>query len=195
MSIYRLCADYKNFLMFVLHTSAIPSETGKDLALRLNPEGPQPQPDWVTPDAVYEWFEQNPDAKDIPDISFWGTSNLILNQKAHDVLLNYLKAYGEFLPVNVKDELFYIFNVLHLVDGSVINLDQSEREFEGEGEYKYQVGLHKLKFNENLLIDTLIFKTEYDTFLNIFCGDNFKTLIEMSGLKGINFKIDLASTF
>ena len=52
-----------------------------------------------------------------------------------------------------------------------------------------------LKFKEALLKDTLVFKTEYNTYLNIFCGDEFKKMVEMAGLTELLFKEDLASIF
>jgi len=107
------------------------------------------------------------------------------------VLSEHLELYGEFLPIFCEGIPYYLFNVLKQVDETIIDLDKSEREIEDD----IQVGLHKLQFIESKLTNTLVFKTEYDTFLNIYCGDEFKHLVENAGLTGILFKLDLASVF
>lgn len=194
MSIYRIREDHDNFLMFNLTPDELRSKMGRRFRYFIN-RTPKAQPDWVKPDATFKKDTQIKGADKLPDISYWTTSHMVLNQKAYDVLSSNLEAYGEFLPVNVEGNSYYVFNTLKLVDESFINSDMSEREYEGDGELKMQVGLHKLKFKEDLLKDTLVFKTEYDTYLNIFCGDEFKNMIEMAGLTGVLFKEDLASVF
>lgn len=194
MSIYRIREDHDNFLMFNLTPDELRSKMGRRFRYFIN-RTPKSLPDWVTPDATFKKDTQIKGADNLPDISYWTTSHMVLNQKAYDSLSNNLSTYGEFLPVNVEGNSYYIFNVLKLVDESFVNLDMSEREYEGEGELKMQVGLHKLKFREDLLEDTLVFKTEFDTYLNIFCGDEFKNMVEMAGLTGVLFKEDLASIF
>jgi len=194
MTMHRIRADRDNFLMFYITPQELRSKMGRTCRYNID-RTPKAQPDWVTPDAVFKQDPQMKGADKLPDISYWTTSHMVLNQKAYNVLSSHLKPYGEFLPVNVEGKPYYIFNTLKLVDESFINLDMSEREFEGEGELKMQVGLHKLKFKEVRLKDTLVFKTEYDTYLNIFCGDEFKKMVEMAGLTGLLFKEDLASIF
>jgi len=194
MSIYRIREDHDHYLMFNLTPDELRSKMGRKFRYFMN-RTPKAQPDWVTPDATFKKDAQIKGADTLPDISYWTTSHMVLNQKAFDALSNSLIEYGEFLPVSVEGNPYYIFNTLKLVDESFINLDMSEREYEGEGEIVMQVGLHKLKFKEELLKDTLLFKTEFDTYLNIFCGDEFKNMVEMAGLTGILFKEDLASIF
>jgi len=188
--IYRIKPDTENFILFNLTPAELRAKMGRDFTYNIN-RLPAPQPHWIKPDATFRQSSNFKGADKLPDISFWTTSHMVLNQKAYDALFNSLLPFGEFLPVNVEGFDYYIFNVLKLVDESAVNLDMSEREFEGK--LKMQVGLHKLAFNEP--VDALIFKTEYDTYLNIFCGDEFKNRVELTGLTGLLFKKDLASMF
>jgi len=194
MTIYRMRSDHDNFMVFNLTPTELRSKMGRSFRYFIN-RTPQPQPNWVVPDATFRKISEFPKAGNLPDICDWVGVHPVLNQKAYDVLVNRLESYGEFLPVSIEGIPYYIFNILHLVEESFIDTDKSEREFEGEGENRMQVGLHKLKFKEDLLTDTLLFKTEYDTYLNVFCGDDLKNIIEDTGLTGVLFKPDLASIF
>ncbi len=194
MAIYRIRTNNEEYMLFNLTPTELRAKMGRGFRYNIN-RLPTSQPDWVMPDAIFRKSPNFKKADKLPDISFWTTSHMVLNQKAYDVLASQLKEYGEFLPVSIEGITYYIFNVLYLVDESFIDLDKSEREYEGEGDCRAQVGLHKLKFKEELLSNTLLFKTEFDTYLNIFCGDEFKDLVENAGLQGIVFKPDLASVF
>jgi len=194
MSIYRIHPDYDNFLRFTLHPYELQAKMGEDFLYMINRD-PQAQPDWVKPDATFWLDDQEHSADKLPDISYWTTSHPVFNQKAYDALASHLGSYGEFLPVSVDGNSYYIFNVLNVLNESVINLDMSERKFETMDGFAMQTGLHKLQFIEDKLDDTLVFKIEYDTYLKVYCNDEFKRLVEDAGLTGILFKLDLASVF
>lgn len=194
MSIYRIRADYENFLNFRLTPDELQSKMGEDYLYFVNRK-PQAQPDWVKPDATFELDTQTPSANALPDISYWTLVHPVLNQKAYDVLSRHLEGYGEFLPVSVEGKPYYIFNVLNVLDETVIDLDESEQKFENMADTKMFDGLEKLSFKEDKLKDTLLFKTEYDTYLKVYCGDKFKSLVEDADLTGLVFKTDLAAEY
>ncbi|MFK5948917.1 MAG: hypothetical protein QM500_09145 [Methylococcales bacterium] len=190
MAIYRIRANHENFMVFSLKVEELYAKMGDDFLYHID-RTPVKQENWKAPTVTFRKPSDFKNANAIPDIADWVNSHLVFSQKAYDALSSQLESYGEFLPVICEGITYYIFNVLKLVDDSFIDLDKSEREME-DG---IQVGLHKLKFKEDLLKDTLLFKAEYDTYLNIFCGDVFKEIVEEAGLKGIEFKPDLASVF
>jgi len=195
MSVYRVCEDFENFLSFDCTPEELQSKMGENFLYMLNLSGPEAQPDWIKPNGLFRLDEQNTTASQLPDISYWATSHPVFNQKAYNALATPLESYGEFLPVNVQGNTYYIFNILNVLDESFIDLDKSEQEFETIDGETMRTGLHKLQFKENLLNDTLVFKTAYDDYINVFCNDKFKQLVEEADLKGITFKLDLASVF
>ena len=194
MAIYRLHTDHENFLYFDCTPYELRAKMGRDFRYFIN-RTPKAQTNWIKPNAVFRQDNQSPKATNLPDISSWVGSHPVFNQKAYYALAKPLKNYGEFLPVNVEGNTYYIFNILNVLDESFIDLDKSEQEFETIDGETMRTGLHKLQFKENLLNDTLVFKTAYDDYINVFCNDKFKQLVEEADLKGIIFKLDLASVF
>lgn len=190
MTVYRIRANHDNFMTLSIKLDELYAKMGEDFLYHID-RTPQKQDNWVKPDATFRKPKDFPKADNIPDLTDWVNSHLVLNQSAYDALASHMEGYGEFLPVSCEGKSYYIFNVLKLVDESAIDLVNSEREIEGG----IQVGLNKLKFKESLLKDTLLFKTEFDTYLNIFCDEKFKKLVDDADLQGIIFKPDLASVF
>lgn len=116
----------------------------------------------------------------IPDITTWINSTLVLSPKAHRLLGDTLKPYGEFLPVMVenetdeKDERYYIFNCLTNADGKL----RSESTIEGT---------YEVDFEDSVVGDKLIFKSRTQYCMDLFCNERFKELVESFGLNGILF--------
>ena len=113
----------------------------------------------------------------------------MLSHKAHEVLADKLKSYGEFLPVKCGGETFYVFNVLNIVDDDAVGAGRSEQDLD-QGVF---MGVNKLAFNEAKLGDALIFKTRFDHLGGVYCQDEFKALVEKAGLEGLLFMRDLAA--
>lgn len=118
----------------------------------------------------------------IPDISKWIDASLVLSPKAYRFLGEVLSSWGELLPVVVKGEIFYIFNCHTFVQ---VDESQSEKEyFDGE-----EVGIKRLVFSQADARDKLLFKTSYDSCIEIYCGDLFKSLVEDFDLTGVSFEV------
>lgn len=136
-------------------------------------------------------FKPNFDRIDdpIPDVSLWlGHASLVLSEKAFDTLGDLLKDFGEFLPIDCNGTTFYIFNCRVLA-----NADESKSKqviFNGE-----VVGIEKIVFDESETIGKLIFKSKYNSCVNLFCGDAVKNAVEKHALKGIVFSSDLVPSF
>lgn len=54
------------------------------------------------------------------------------------------------------------------------------------------VEMKSLVFSEKLLTQEIIFQTEFSNYLNMYCTENFKNLVESNGLQGLYFSTDLA---
>jgi len=142
---------------------------------------------WKTPTGMF--LSSDTGSVKIPDITDWVPYVLVFNQKAYELLSNYLTQYGEMLEVNIESNKYYIFNVMKMLDDKTINYDKSQKAvFEGK-----EVGVKRLTFNTELIDDDiLIFKTSYNHGGHLYCSDKFKNLIEELKLTGITFDTMLA---
>ena len=142
---------------------------------------------WPTPDTEFVAIDDNVSAP-IPDICKWIDASLVLSAKAYRLLGDALKPFGEFLPLTIRDEVFYIFNCLTLAK---INEDLCEKNI-----YKGQeAGIKSLVFDEKDIADKLIFKTHYDSCMDLYCSDRFKLIVQDYKLAGITFSEKLVEDF
>ena len=124
----------------------------------------------------------------IPDISKWINASLVLSPKAYRYLNEVLKPYGEFLPVKIEQENYYIFNCLTLVEA---DKTASEKQY-CDG---VEVGIKSLVFHAASVGDNLIFKCSYQHCIDLFCSERLKNIIQDFGLIGISFDKNLVNTF
>jgi len=124
----------------------------------------------------------------IPDISRWIGATLILSPRAYNILNPLIDSYGEFLPVQCYGETFYIFNCLTL--GKADETMSEKSFFEGE-----VIGINKLTFEKNDILDKPIFKTTYTNCLDIFCNNDIKNIIQKNKLNGVIFNESLIAEF
>ncbi len=144
---------------------------------------------WVTPETDFIDIDDAPSGA-IPDITLWtggAGSSLVLSPKSFRYLGDLLQSYGEFLPVKISDEIYYIFNCLIL--GEADN-DKTEQEYvDGEA-----FGLRHIEFVEGVT-KHLVFKSTVDGCTSLFCGDQFKEVIESFNLCGVIFDTNLVEAF
>ncbi len=112
----------------------------------------------------------------IPDITSWIDATLLLSPKAYRLLSDTLSPFGEFLPIMIEMETYYIFNCLTVVD--VIEEKSSDTSIE---------------FDMGSVSNTLIFKTRFQRCLDLFCLERLKTIVEGFELKGIVFDSHLGT--
>ena len=142
---------------------------------------------WPTPDTEFVAIDDAAGAP-IPDICKWIDASLALSAKAHRLLGDTLKPFGEFLPLTIRGEAFYIFNCLTL---GKINEDLCEKNI-----YKGQeAGIKSLVFDERDVADKLVFKTTYDSCMDLYCAERLKHIVEDYKLTGILFSEKLAEDF
>lgn len=124
----------------------------------------------------------------IPDVSKWDGATLVLSPKAHRLLGDTLISWGELLPINIKNETYYIFNCLTLGE---IDEDRCKKEYYK----KEEMNLKRLEFNSQDVESKLIFKTPYQGCLDLFCGSGFKEAIESFGLTGVSIEPNLVKQY
>jgi len=197
MSIYRISTNIDNMMFFHITQKELESKSGVDPEYHAGSQ-PKPQTGWQKVNASFvlpiDYKKSNP-IPFLPDVTHWGHNHLVFNQKAYDLVSEHLNPFGEFLPVVCEGYDYYLFNILQIADDNLIDQTNSEKNMMTMDGITMQMGIKKLKFKEHKLKDTLVFKTNYDEYVGIFCNNKFKQLVEDANLKGIVFKLDLASIF
>ncbi|PUA27154.1 MAG: hypothetical protein B0W54_20215 [Cellvibrio sp. 79] len=182
--IYELTHDYENTYLLLLD--------GVELYTKMPTFRPtfKAKPrleDWVAPSATFFKSENYTGTSEVlPDITNWSTGVLALNLKAYDVFYDYLSACGEFLPITVNNEKFYLFNTLYVIPDSEIDMKNAVEVIDS----RVHMGQSNVNYNENYLNneDRLIFKTRSDKLFSSYCTDVFKALYEANNFKGLVFK-------
>ncbi|WP_344798392.1 hypothetical protein [Litoribacillus peritrichatus] len=125
---------------------------------------------------------------EIPDISVWDNTTLLLNEKAFQVLKDYLEFEGEFLPVIAEGEQMYLFNCLTFAKE---DFELTEKKFLGG----FENGLKSLAFEEDDIKSKLLFKSNMDYCAHLFATSTFKELCEKFNLEGLMFEDSLVNSF
>ena len=143
--------------------------------------------EWVMPKASFFFGESAEEMKeDLPDITIWSTGLLVLNQKAYEVFHKLLANAGEFLPISVYGETYYLFNTLYVIPDTAIDKIKAVDVIDTG----VHLGQTNVAFDENFLNDKkiLVFKSNTNKLLHSFCAERFKSVYEMNNLKGIIFE-------
>ncbi|RYY02294.1 MAG: hypothetical protein EOO53_11870 [Gammaproteobacteria bacterium] len=99
-----------------------------------------------------------------------------------------MKEWGEILPITVGSDKFYIFNCLTF---GAVKEDLCEKAFyEGE-----DVGLKTIVFESQDVTAKLIFKTDLNSCMELYCGDRLKNIIEEYKLTRVIFSEKLIADF
>lgn len=125
--------------------------------------------------------------EDKPDITIWQNATLLLSPRAHRLLADMMKPYGEFLPVQLEGETHQLFNCLMFGDE-----DKSSTEFEYDGDQR--LGLKTLVFHASC-DEILLFKSKSNKGLTTFCNQKFKDALESFKLKGLTFDRELIKQY
>ncbi|ROR98676.1 hypothetical protein EDC56_3412 [Sinobacterium caligoides] len=133
---------------------------------------------WPKPEARYTGG--GPGAE-IPDVSLWLDGSLSLSPKANRYLGELLRDCGEFLPVTVNDEVFYIFNCLRFGEEDTAKCHRSEGYIDTVTELAFEESVSEL----------VLFKSKLCRGQTLYCNEIFKRAVESLGLTGIAFSTDL----
>lgn len=189
-NIYAIRNDYLRYRELDLSISDVlrhrPENVPLDDVLDFHLQNTAMKSWWTTPETEFLKNNANSNAE-IPDISRWVDSTLLLSPKAYRLLGDTLQSSGEFLPVSIDDDVFYIFNCFVVGEA-----DEKKSTFDHQGEM--QLGLNHLEFLDDAA-SNLIFKTPLESCLTLYCTNEFKEIIESFDLKGINFDTNLIEVF
>ena len=116
------------------------------------------------------WFEIEDGENITPDISTWIDATLFLSPKAYRFLFDMLQPFGEFLPVHMNNEVFFIFNCLTLAQ------EDSQKTTDTE-----------ISFSKHEIENKIVFKNKTQFCIDTFCTDIFKNSVEEFELKGLKF--------
>lgn len=137
---------------------------------------------WPQLNVQFEPRPANPDGN-IPDLSCWNDATLVLSPKAYNLLKDPLAVYGEFLPIDVNDETFYIFNCLEIGD---VKKDSIQYDYEGNT----KLGVNNFQF-EASVDQKLVFKTPVESCLTLYCNTVFSQFVNQHELSGLHFDEEL----
>ena len=130
---------------------------------------------WHTPETRY--ISTSSKKAQIPDISCWVDATLVLSPRAYRLLKDTLSNSGEFLPVQVGNDVHYIFNCFALgrpdEDKCVFNNEEG-----------MEAGLKHLELDPSAS-ELLVFKVQLENCLTLFCNDRFKQIVESFELRGL----------
>ena len=142
---------------------------------------------------AFRFVELERDKSDLRETEFmdcsqvWITTGIVLfNQKAKDCLEGVFGDYVEFVPAKYQDDIYYIVNVLNIIDG--LNYEKSEFKKTHDGK---PYAVKKFSFQPNIVKNIPIFKVFfwkniYST--EIFVSQEVKDIVEANGLTGFSFE-------
>lgn len=143
--------------------------------------------EWVMPEASFFFSDGAEQMKeDLPDITTWSTGVLAFNPKAYGVFHTSLEKAGEFLPISVYGETYYLFNTLYVIPDTEIDKSKAV-DLIDTGVHLGQVNV---AFDEDFLAakNISVFKSNTNKLLHSFCTEQFKKLYEENGFKGLVFE-------
>lgn len=182
--IYKLGYDYQ-------HTAML-SIDGVELVKKMSALRPKffAKPrlqEWVSPEASF-YFSENFEGKagNTPDITTWSTGVLALNPKAYEVFQRYLGVAGEFLPISVYGETYYLFNTLYIIPETAIDKSKAVEVIDTGVHF----GQTNVIFDEAFLDAEKIgvFKSNTNKLLHSFCTEHFKNIYDTHNFKGLVFE-------
>ena len=111
---------------------------------------------------------------------------VLFNQKAKDCLEGVFGDYVEFVPAKYQDDIYYIVNVLNIIDG--LNYVKSEFEKLDDGR---PYSINKFSLRPNIVNNISIFKLFLEESIystEIFVSQEVKDIVEANGLTGFSFE-------
>lgn len=192
MTVYKVSFNYTDFLNLEINKKKLMLAVGKKIGgskafMSYGWDNLSLEEAWVDQGASYVKVE-GLNAKIRPDITAWNGANLVLSAKAYDALCERLDRYGEFLPITIDGEASFVFNCRNLViaDKSVSEADIVDDLW---------MGVKSIGFTNEDVQNNLLFKSKFDRCSSLYCGEEFKALIEGLELEGLVFLEDLVGGF
>ncbi|WP_049630520.1 hypothetical protein [Cellvibrio sp. pealriver] len=182
--IYKLIDDYKN--------TYSPYIDGVELGTKMPTYRPRflGKPrlhEWVAPEASFYYCENFEGMREtLPDVSIWSLGVIVLSPGAYKVFHACLEKAGEFLPITIESETYYLFNVLYIIPELATNKEKAVEIIDSG----VHLGQGNVSFDESFLEveEIAVFKTPTDRLVFSYCTERFKKLYEVNGFKGLVFE-------
>ncbi|WP_445362956.1 hypothetical protein ACJJIQ_21105 [Microbulbifer sp. ANSA003] len=140
---------------------------------------------WIAPKAHF-YASDNYTGKEesIPDITTWALGNIVLSPRAFSALKDILNSSGEFLPLLIGDETYYMFNTLYVISEEYVD-STNTIEVVNSGVH---MGQDSVKFIDSELEGQCIFKSYTNKLTFSFVTEEFKTAYEANSFTGLKFQ-------
>ena len=186
MTIHRLHPDWSRFLQFAIDPDDVEAKLGEDCLFHID-RSPRPYAALWRPLRICFGAAPGSKATQRPDLAVT-SGRLYLSERASGVLRALVDGCGELLEVADESGSGYLLNILRLaeqVDG--VDTRLSRKNAYGD--------LEHLVFHEDRVAAMPVFRTAFDDYFGIYCGDAFKDAVEQAGLTGLRFGVDLGNPF
>lgn len=117
-------------------------------------------------------FAGKSEVQHVPDIGIWMGGVLLLSPATKIFVANVLQPFGEFLPITIHAEEWFLFNCTTVASAEVI-VD----------------GTIAINLKDNSLNNAPIFKVIVNGKASLYCTEKFKRLLSDYNLKGLQVKI------
>ncbi|MFL0809747.1 MAG: hypothetical protein K6L76_04975 [Agarilytica sp.] len=180
--IYRIENDFENCYSFL--------PDGSDLLLKMPSYSQRfrakPRLEhWVAPIASYYASENYAgQGEQLPDVTTWAIGNIVLSPKAYEVFKDLLAPSGEFLPVHVGIDTYYIFNTLYVIPEEGIDRSHAVEAVDAG----VHTGQERVLFRESVLSDHHVFKSPTNKLSYSFVTEAFKRLYVENSFSGLVFR-------
>lgn len=192
MKVYRVTADYDNFLAFHLPMKDVIQKLGRSFPpkklMHFYKYNISLIDAWSDLSGQFSPIETSNTKLPVPDITLWSSGSLLFSDQAKKAVETHIASMGEFLPVQTENGLVWIFNCLTLVKAD--EKRSSREEIDGQA-----ISVSDINFHEEDVAKNIIFKSDFDSCKTVYCNEAFYNLITETNLKGINFNENLVGIF
>jgi hypothetical protein len=140
---------------------------------------------WVAPIASFFASENyEGQGEQLPDISSWALGNLVLSPKAYNAFKDILAPSGEFLPLLIGDETYYMHNTLFVIPEEGIDRSNAV-DVVNSGVH---MGQNNVQFDEATLDGRSIFKSPTNKLTFSYATNVFKDIYTENDFSGLTFE-------
>lgn len=182
MSIYKLAYRVRSYLSFVVSPEELEDKLGSVTYPNGKPLASLWQPMVAT---LYNRYNDNAEGK-MPDISDW-VGNMVFSDAAFAALESMLSPFGEFLPLQVGENGWYVYNATEIYN-CVDSSKSSRNVIDG-----LVMDITSLAFDETKLGPAPVFRTDYDRRMSVYCNQSFKDAVQAHGFEAVLFREDLTA--
>ena len=137
---------------------------------------------WVAPKASFYASENyEGQGEKLPDVTTWAQGNLVLSPKAYEVFKDTLAPSGEFLPLIIGDDTYYMFNTLFVIPEEGIDRSHQLEVVNSD----VHMGQENVLFDDNSLDGRCVFKTPTDKLSYSYVTEAFKRIYTENHFAGL----------